>query len=213
MKCPNCKKEISNTATFCKFCGSKTEINNQELQFHKLADKRFSRKKILISGIIIAFLILYVLVFKCRAGMCPLPHGFKGDYCMIHTCDKNGCYNKAAQGKDYCYTHLPSTANNNYYTPEKAEDVLSFSDVKISNNSSYTICTATVTNNGRKTYTFIEVKGKFKNSSGTILDTDWTYAVGSEGLEPGESATLRLSVKKDYNIEKCDLEILDYQKE
>ena len=30
------------------------------------------------------------------------------------------------------------------------------------------------------------VNGKFKNSSGTILDTDWTYAVGSEGLEPGE---------------------------
>ena len=77
----------------------------------------------------------------------------------------------------------------------------------------YTICTATITNNGKKTYTFIEVKGKFKNSSGTILDTDWTYAVGSEGLAPGESASFRLSVDKDSNITKCDLEFLDYDKE
>lgn len=213
MKCPNCKKEISNTATFCKYCGNKIEISNQELQISKLVNKRFPRKKILVSGVIIVFLILYILTFKCRAGVCPLPHGFKGDYCMIHTCNRNGCYNKAAEGKDYCYTHLPSTANNSYYTPEKAEDALSFSDVKISNNSSYTICNATVTNNGRKTYTFIEVKGKFKDSSGTTLDTDWTYAVGSEGLAPGESATLRLSVKKNTTITKCDLEILDYQKE
>lgn len=213
MKCPNCKREISDTATFCKYCGSKIEVSNQELSISKIPKKELPRKKILALGIIIFFLILYVLVFKCRAGICPLPHEFKGDYCMIHTCDKNGCYNKVAQGKDYCYTHLPSTANNSYYTPEKAEDVLSFSDIKVSSNSSYTICTATMTNNGRKTYTFIEVKGKFENSSGTTLDTDWTYAVGSEGLAPGESATLRLSVKKNYDIEKCDLKILDYQKE
>ena len=213
MKCTNCKKEISDTATFCKYCGNKIEISNQELQIPKLTNKILSRKKILILGGIIVFLILYVLAFKCKAGVCPLPHGVKGDYCVIHTCDKKGCYNKAAEGKDYCYTHLPSTANNSYYTPEKAEDVLSFSDVKISNNSSYTICNATVTNNGRKTYTFIEVKGKFKDSSGTTLDTDWTYAVCSEGLAPGDSTTLRLSVKKNINISKCDLEILDYQKE
>ena len=70
-----------------------------------------------------------------------------------------------------------------------------------------------MTNNGRKTYTFVEIKGKFKNSSGTVLDTDWTYAVGSEGIASGESTTLRLSVKKNYDIKKCDLEILDYQKE
>ena len=109
--------------------------------------------------------------------------------------------------------HLPSTADYSSYRPEKAEEVLTFSDIKVSNNSSYTICNATITNNGRRTYTFIEVKGKFKNSSGTILDTDWTYAVGSEGLEPGESATIRLSVSKNYNISNCSLEVYDYEKD
>ena len=83
----------------------------------------------------------------------------------------------------------------------------------MSSNSSYTICTATITNNGKKTYTFVQVKGKFKDSSGTILDTDWTYAVGSEGLAPGESTTFRLSVNKNANISKCDFEIIDYNKE
>lgn len=216
MKCKKCKKEISDTATFCKYCGNKIEKSDHELQNPKISNSIWGQKKNLtfVIVVVVAFLLLYVLVFKCRAGVCLFPHGIKGDYCTMHTCDKKGCYNKKAQGKDYCYTHSPSTSNNDYsYTPEKAEDVLSFSDVKVSNNSSYTICTATLTNDGRKTYTYIDVKGKFEDSSGTTLDTDWTYAVGSEGLAPGESVTLKLSVKKNYNIKKCDLEILDYKKE
>ena len=87
---------------------------------------------------------------------------------------------------------------------------MEFSDIKIEHNSSYTVCTGKVTNNGKKTYTFVEVKGAFKNSSGTVLDTDWTYAVGSEGLAPGESASFRLSVDKDRSISKCSVTLLDY---
>ncbi len=41
--------------------------------------------------------------------------------------------------------------------PEKAEDVIDFSDINISSNSAHTICTATVTNNGVRTYMFVEV--------------------------------------------------------
>ena len=100
---------------------------------------------------------------------------------------------------------MPTAPTSYNYTPEKAEDVIAFSNISITSNSSYTIYTATVTNNGKRTYTFVEVKGKFKNSSGTVLDTDWTYAVGSEELAPGESVSIRLSVKKDSNITKCDL--------
>lgn len=211
MKCPNCKKKLSNSATFCKYCGKRIEIASGEQIPHKFL--KLKNKKFVLLGIIIIVMIFYALLFKCKAGLCMLPSEFKGEYCVIHTCSKKGCYNKIAKGKKYCYTHLPSTADYSSYRPEKAEEVLTFSDIKVSNNSSYTICNATITNNGRRTYTFIEVKGKFKNSSGTILDTDWTYAVGSEGLEPGESATIRLSVSKNYNISNCSLEVYDYEKD
>lgn len=216
MKCSKCGNKVSDTATFCRHCGTRLENDNDKkrlLQEHieKISNGR--SKKIAIVGAAIILFIVYFFGFKCKAGLCLLPSSFKGDYCTLHTCSRKDCYNKVAEGKKYCYTHSPSTSTNSQYTPEKAEDVLTFSDIEISKNSSYTICNATITNDGKKTYTFVEVKGKFKDSSGNIIDTDWTYAVGVEGLAPGESATFRLSVSKNSNITKCDLEILDYDKE
>lgn len=215
MKCSKCGNKISDDATFCKHCGNKIEaINVPKKHFNIITENLFNlrSKKMKILIVIIMLCIIYLLGFKCRAGFCLLPSGIKGEYCTLHTCNRSGCYNKVVEGKKYCHTHTPSTSTNYQYTPEKAEDVLVFSNVDISKNSSYTICNATITNNGKKTYTFVEIKGKFKDSSGNIIDTDWTYAVGTEGLAPGESATFRLSVSKNSKITKCDLEILDYNK-
>lgn len=93
---------------------------------------------------------------------------------------------------------------------ESAYTALKFSNIKVSSNSSYIICTGTVTNNGSKTYKFVKIKGSFKNSSGTVVDTDSTYAVGSEGLAPSESKTFRMSVDKNYQISSCSVSIYDY---
>lgn len=79
----------------------------------------------------------------------------------------------------------------------------------VTSNSSYTVCAGTVTNNGKKTYDYVQIKGAFKDSSGTVLDTDWTYAVGLEGLAPGESTTIRMSVPKNINIKDCKITIMD----
>ncbi len=218
MYCSKCGRKSDDDAAFCKYCGEPlSNKNDKKVLVQNIVPNRiFGKGNIIIYifvGILIAALI-YVFVIRCKAGFCLLPSSLHGEYCVIHTCDKNGCYNKVAEGKDYCYTHMRPTSTPTYYnyTPEVAEDVLAFSDINVSKNSSYTVCTATITNNGKKTYTFIEVKGKFKDSSGTILDTDWTYAVGADGLEPGESTTFRLSVSKNTNITKCELEILDYDK-
>ena len=43
-----------------------------------------------------------------------------------------------------------------------------------------------------------------------MVDTDWTYVVGSEGLAPGETKSYHLSVPKDYTIRSCTVSILDY---
>lgn len=88
--------------------------------------------------------------------------------------------------------------------------VLAITNVKMENNSSYNKCTGRLTNNGAYTYRFVTVKGSFKNSNGKVLDTDWTYAVGAEGLAPGESTTFTLSVKRNTNITKCTVTLLDY---
>ena len=88
--------------------------------------------------------------------------------------------------------------------------VLKIQDTKLEHDSSYTICTGKVKNTGNKTYYFVEVKGSFKDSSGNIVDTDSTYAAGSEGLAPNESSSFRLSVSKDRSIHSCSVSILDY---
>lgn len=218
MYCSKCGKQVSDEATFCKYCGTRLYEENKDLDSQgkamKQSQKRKSNgpKKYLILGIAIVLSAIYIFGVRCKAGFCPLPSTFHGDYCTVHTCDKKGCYNKAVKDKAFCYTHTPSASANYNYTPEKAEDVIDFSDISISSNSSYSICTATVTNNGKRTYTFVEVKGKFKDLSGTVLDTDWTYAVGSEGLAPGESVSIRLSIEKDVNVYQCDLEIIDYDR-
>jgi len=97
----------------------------------------------------------------------------------------------------------------NYNTSNGYSDLKITTD-RVSSNSSYTICTGSVKNNGTKTYYYIEVKGAFKDSSGNVIDTDWTYAAGSEGLAPGESTTFRLSVTKDYDIDSCTVSLLDF---
>ncbi len=109
---------------------------------------------------------------------------------------------------NYNYNSGYSDYGSGYYSGIYDLDI---SDVYVSSNSLYTICEGRVTNSGSRTYKFVQVKGAFKNSSGTVLDTDWTYAVGSEGLAPGESSTFRLSVDKDYSISSCSVSLLDYQ--
>ena len=49
----------------------------------------------------------------------------------------------------------------------------------------------TITNNSDATVKFVEVKVTFYND-GKVTDTDWTYAVGAEGLEPGESSQWKI---------------------
>lgn len=108
---------------------------------------------------------------------------------------------------------LSSTSGSSYsssYTNESGATVLIIQDLKITSNGSYTICTGTVKNTGSKTYKYIEVKGAFKDSSGNVVDTDWTYAAGSEGLAPDESTTFRLSVTENSRITDCSVSLLDY---
>ena len=102
-----------------------------------------------------------------------------------------------------------SSSSSSSSSFESAYSVLKMSGT-ISSNTSYTILEGTIKNNGSKTYRYVQVKGSFKDANGNVVDTDWTYAVGSEGLAPGESKTFRLSVPKNSGIKSCSLSIIDY---
>lgn len=112
------------------------------------------------------------------------------------------------------YTMTPgvseSSDSDSSSSYESAYSALNISDIYVSSNSSYTVCTGKVTNNGEFTYKFVSIKGVFKDAFGTVVDTDSTYAVGSEGLAPGESKSFRMSVRRDSTIEDCSVSITDY---
>lgn len=67
----------------------------------------------------------------------------------------------------------------------------------------------TIYNQGNKTIKYVKLKISFRDSSNSVIDTDWTYAVGSEGLAPNESKKWNVYVDKDYNISKCSYSIID----
>lgn len=199
-----------------------------------------SKKPWIIGGsvlVLVAVLLLGTTVFDkkvCAVEGCNIKVTDENSkYCNVHTCRDVFCYNKVVKDGHYCSTHTCnvtgctepikksyyslSSGDNKYcethqtqYDKAVSTSNLEFSDIKIEHNSSYTVCTGKVTNYGLATYKFVTIKGSFVNSSGSTCDTDSTYAVGSEGLAPGESTTFRMSIPRDRNVKDCKISITDY---
>lgn len=211
MYCRKCGALIPDDADFCTECGQScnlTPAKNTTIQKHnfdkdKINNFKENKKNLIPIGIGLLIIIVVFSIFggRCEANNCSNKAEY-GDYCAIHVCLAPGCTFKRAYDSSYCYTHTDAIGGN-------ASRDLKFSNLDIEHNSSYTVLNGTVTNKGSKTYEFIEIKGAFKDSSGNVVDTDWTYAVGSEGLAPGESTTFRMSVPKDYSIRDCSVSIID----
>lgn len=88
---------------------------------------------------------------------------------------------------------------------------IEFKNLDWDSNSSYTIATGQVYNRGDRTLKFVTIKVSFKDKNGNVIDTDSTYAVGSEGLAPGESTKWRASVKRDKNIDSYSVSVIDFR--
>ena len=106
-----------------------------------------------------------------------------------------------------------SGSYNDYYSSGIDKSIgLSLKVDSIKTSGSYTYVYCTVTNVSSKyvatKYRYVKVKAQFKNYSGSIVDTDWTYAVDSTWLEPGESKTFYYMVK-NTNIKSATLSFVD----
>jgi len=230
--CPECGKEnVSDSAISCPNCGfpiakhinqtnennTKTEIqeskqenenqsntdlvdeNNVSLNPIGLVKKR-KRKPLIITILIISIICIWAIWF------------------FSTRCSYNGCYEHKSSSSSYCEYHqryfnnlLKSYSNSNSYSSSaKSKYDLQITGVSVSTNSAATYCTGTIKNTGESTFKFVKVKGSFKDSSGNVIETGDSYAVGSEGLAPGESTSFRISCSRNTSVKSCSVSIYDY---
>lgn len=208
--CPNCGKELGRVAA--------TDGSQEKTISTRAVDltKRIGKYPKLLAGIAIVIVCAVVVVLamnfgKCKASGCSNKSVLGSDYCYSHKCAVSSCKDSRFSYSNYCYSHyLIYDDDANAYTNYVYSYELEISNVTISSNSNYTIAKGTITNNSDQTVSYVKIKGSFETSSGTVIDTDWTYAVGSEGLAPGESCKWEMSVSKDRSIKNCTVTILDF---
>ncbi len=75
----------------------------------------------------------------------------------------------------------------------------------------YFIVSGTVKNNTPSTVRFVVVKIELIDGNGNVFDSDTTYAVGEEGISPGNSAKFECYLDDDRNIEKYSASIFSYR--
>ncbi|MCD8192761.1 MAG: FxLYD domain-containing protein [Oscillospiraceae bacterium] len=223
--CKYCGARVADDTSQCPECGKFIDTKSvaesvlepqKKLALDKTNANRKKRSVILIFVFCVIALIFILIVInsgKCEVDGCNNKAISGMDYCYYHKCAVTSCNNRKYAFSNYCYSHYllydDDDAESSYKTPVYSSE-LKISNVELSSSKNYTVVEGTLTNNSEQTVSYVKIKGAFEDSSGKVLDTDWTYAVGSEGLEPGETCTWRMSVKKDSSIKDCSVTILDF---
>ena len=200
--CKYCGKEISDSAKECPYC-------------HKILETSQPSRNLkwIITLALVGLIILAVVIFsagRCRESGCHNKSVSGSRYCYTHKCAVPDCPEKRSYGSNYCFLHSYYDSDSGDVGDYVYSSQIKVSGVKLSSSSSFTIAEGSVTNNSDVTITYLKIKGSFEDYSGNVIDTDWTYAVGSEGLAPGESCKWRMSVAKDSSIKTCDVSIQDF---
>lgn len=215
VKCPECGREnVSDSAKACPGCGFQISAHFNKEDTSKiscdstttisenssstgLSSSESNTKKIVIALCIIGVVIWGIWYFSSR-------------------CEWDGCNDQKASSGSYCTYHksvlnsYTSSYYNSYDYDSRSKYDLKITNVSVYSNSASTYCTGTITNNGDESFEFVKVKGAFKDSSGNTIETGDTYAVGSEGLAPGESTTFKIYCEKNSKVKSCDVTVYDY---
>lgn len=220
--CKYCGAKVEDTAAICPACGkeirsgSQTKESGPPVSSLRTSVNKIvggSRRWIFIGAGAAGILLLIVLVLfsgKCRSSGCRNRKAPESNFCYNHKCDVPDCRKERLASSNYCYEHYLKYDLEDEDTSSGAYSwELKISDVKVYSEYSFTFAEGSLTNNSSSTVKYVKLKGSFKSRLGTVIDTDWTYAVGSEGLAPGETCKWKISVAKDYDITDCDVTILD----
>lgn len=214
---------------FCKYCGAVINAPASSCPHckKKLTDARqttghktfvFRKNQWYVIGAILFVLVIIAVAWNTlssssrHCSICSNKAVNGSKYCYIHKCAVANCNNKLSSGSNYCHTHAELYDEDDDDTSDYTiASQLKISNVKIEHTSrkQYTKATGTIANNSNYTVRYVEIKGAFKDYQGNVIDTDWTYVVGSEGLAPGESCKWSMSVNYDYSIKSCSVSIID----
>ena len=86
---------------------------------------------------------------------------------------------------------------------------MSLSNVSVTHSGDYAYVSGTITNNGAYQIKYVKVKAECKDYRGNVIDTDWTYAVDSTWLDPGESKKFEMMVKDpDKDIRTATVKVM-----
>ena len=217
IKCPECGREnVSDSAKSCPGCGYEIYKNaygngNNISDGNNLSsettikidngEKKQSNK----SGKVILFIIAAIAVVVI------FWIWYSSTRCVYPGCNEH----KASSG-NYCAYHkalLSSYQNyssSSYSYDSRSKYDLKISDVRVHSNSVSSYCTGTITNNGDEAFKFVKVKGSFKDRNGNTIEIGDTYAVGGEGLEPGESTSFTIYCDKNSGINSCSVTVYDF---
>ena len=198
MYCTKCGKQLEDCSVFCNHCGERvrTVRSAQPVQPGQEQRQPVSAGALPVTrrlprgmGIVFGFVIMLLIIGISRcSGNKDKNHESDRDF-SSYSSSSSSSYSSSNSVSPYTYAML--------YLKE--------SNVKITHNSSYTVCTGTIKNTGTSTVRFVKIKGAFTDYSGNVADTDWTYAVGNEGLAPGESTTFRMSIPKNSSVKTCKI--------
>ena len=220
IKCPECGREsVSEFAEICPECGfairdyfemhnvDKILINEPSEDETEMLE--VSKKKNSKIGVIVAIVAIIVLVSyygysstRCAYSGCHSPKSGSSKYCSYHEGVLNYLYSNSYRDNSY--------GSSRYNNSNKSTMDLKISDVRVYTNSVSTYCTGTITNNGDDTFSFVQIKGSFKDKEGNTVETGNSYAVGQEGLEPGESTSFSIYCDRNNSVKTCDVSIFDY---
>ena len=86
---------------------------------------------------------------------------------------------------------------------------LKISDVKVKHSGNYAYVTGSIKNTGTSSVRYVKVKASCKDLYGNVIDTDWTYAVDTSWLGPGESKSFEMMIKdENYKIQDASVSII-----
>lgn len=75
----------------------------------------------------------------------------------------------------------------------------------------YITVEGSISNPTNNAYSYVELKVKILDVNGNVIDTENTYAVGSESLSPGDTKKWDAMLKADDRADNVEVEIVNYK--